>query len=183
MTSRRQARRCVGTKTNGEPCPKYAMNGATVCDTHGGKAPQVRAKSAERLAEQAAQRVLARIDVEPCDNPLKVLAELTGQAIAWKDAMADKVNELNSLRYSTDGGEQLRAEIALWERALDRCGKFLVDMARLNIDERLVSIEERKANLIADAVKAALAELELPAEMQAQARTTVARHLRAVPGG
>jgi hypothetical protein len=63
--------------------------------------------------------------------------------------LAVKVNALSSLRYENEaGGEQLRAEVALWERALDRCERFLTAMARLNIDERLAKISEQRAEVI-----------------------------------
>lgn len=35
----------------GKPCAKYPINGATVCRTHGGAAPQVKAKAIERLMQ------------------------------------------------------------------------------------------------------------------------------------
>lgn len=49
----------------GKPCAKYPIAGATVCRTHGGAAPQVQRKAAERLAElvpKAIQKLDALMD-------------------------------------------------------------------------------------------------------------------------
>lgn len=149
------------------------------CRTHGGNTKNHRTAALRGQAE----RVLADLHAPPVDNPLTELARITGQVVAWKDGLADRVNELTSLRYSTDGGEQLRSEVALFERALDRCERFLTAMAKLNIDERLTRISEQQAALVNQAVIAALQDLGLPAEQQQEARRGVARHLRAVSGG
>lgn len=55
-------RPCRAKRTNGEPCKKPAIKGGTVCQTHGGSAPQVRKKAALRLLElvDPAIAVLAR---------------------------------------------------------------------------------------------------------------------------
>lgn len=45
--------RCVRVKRNGERCKRLANNGMTVCNSHGGRAPQVRAKAQLRLAMAA----------------------------------------------------------------------------------------------------------------------------------
>lgn len=179
----RQARKCKGRKTNGEPCNNYAITGGMVCHAHGGRAKQVKAKAAERVTEERVRAALARIDVDPITDPLSELSKIAGQVVAWKDTIADKVNELTSLRYSTEGGEQLRAEVALFERALDRCEKFLSSMARLNIDERLARISERQADIIIKAITATLAERGLSVEEQAEARRDVARRLRVASSG
>lgn len=42
-------RRCRANKSNGEPCPKFAIKGGMVCDSHGGRAPQVKARAQKRL--------------------------------------------------------------------------------------------------------------------------------------
>lgn len=176
---------CGAKKRQGDGCCKRPAGwgtdhaGTGRCKLHGGCAPSSRAAA----VEQQARKVLAQLNVVPVADPLSALAQIAGEVVAWKNVMAEKVNELSSLRYSTEGGEQLRAEVALFERAMDRCEKFLTAMARLKIDERLVAIEEGKARLIAEAVRAALAELDLPADMQTQAKVSVARHLRALPGG
>jgi hypothetical protein len=48
-----EATRCVAHKKNGARCRRQARRGATVCDWHGARAPQVKAKARQRLDEAA----------------------------------------------------------------------------------------------------------------------------------
>ena len=44
-------RRCTAhSARTGKPCKRYAINGGTVCPTHGGSAPQVMEKARKRIA-------------------------------------------------------------------------------------------------------------------------------------
>lgn len=164
MASDRQALRCKAKRsTDGKPCKAYAMEDSEVCSAHGGRAPQVKAAARRRAVERQVLAELARLDVEPLEDPLSELALVAAQAVAWKNAMAAKVNELTSLRYEGTGlGEQLRAEVALWERALDRCEHVLTAMARLNIDERLTEIGEIRAGQIISFLTAVLTRFGIP---------------------
>jgi hypothetical protein len=147
------------------------------CKLHGGNAPSGRIAG----AEQQARAELARLNVPPVENPLAELAKIAGQVVAWKDMLAEKVNALSSLRYETEvGGEQLRAEVALWERALDRCEKFLSAMARMNIEERMARVTEKQTAMVQEALFAALGEMGLTPEQQRDAQVRLGRHLRAV---
>lgn len=145
---------CTATsKRSGQRCKRRPSPGAKTCYMHGGRT----AKAAGRAVEQQARIELARLDLPPVDDPLSELARVCGQVLGWKDMLAEKVNALASLRYENEaGGEQLRAEVALWERALDRCERFLTAMARLNIDERLAKISEERAEVIISVLTAAL---------------------------
>jgi hypothetical protein len=175
-----EPRRCTGTsKQSGERCKRPPAKGLDKCSIHAGLS---KAKRKVAAAESRLRQDLARLDVAPVDNPLEEIARVAAQVLWFKDRVAERVNELTSIRYSTDGGEQLRAEVALFERSLDRCEKFLTAMARLNIDERLARISEQQADLVTFAVTAALEELGLSPDQQTEARRHVARHLRAVPG-
>lgn len=181
MPGKRQAVKCGGHRTDGSPCNAYAVNGGKVCSAHGGRAPQVKAKAAERVAEEQIRREIAKLDVAPVDDYLGQIALIAGQAIAWKDALAEKVNDLTSLRYKGDAsGEQLRAEVALWERALDRCERFLSAMARMNIEERMTRVTEKQAAMVQDALAATFREMGLPPAQQRDAQVRLGRHLRAV---
>jgi len=153
--------------------------GTGSCKLHGGSTPNGRLAA----ATERARLEVAALDVEPVGDPLHQLAILAAQILAWRDSMAEQVNNLTSLRYEAFGenssGEQLRAEVSLWERALDRCERVLTAMARLNIDERLAKISERQAELIESALKATLSEMGLDLDEQDRAARSVARHLRA----
>ncbi len=180
----RGGRRCKARSRtrDGEQCLNAALTGTDVCHYHGGKAPQVRAKVARDRVERQARETLGRLSVVPVENPLAELQLLAGEAKAWKELLADHVAELKTVRYGTEGGEQIRGEIVLFERAMDRLGALLASIARLNIDERLVKIEERQADLVARAMSAAFAEMGLPQDQQREAIRRVGHHLRLVAG-
>jgi hypothetical protein len=149
--------RCNGTNRQGDPCGQAAgwgtdHPGTGNCKHHGGSTSRGRTHA----VNEQVKIELARLDVPAVEDPLSELAKITGQVIAFKDQIAAKVNELTSIRYSTETGEQLRAEVGLLERAFDRCERFLTAMARLNIDERLARISEERAELIITVLTIAL---------------------------
>lgn len=178
-----ERKKCTGRSAGGtRPCGNWPITGGNVCRKHGGAAPQVKAAAIRRTAEADVQRGLARLDVTPIGDPFEQLSALAGQVVAWKDALAGKVNELTTLRYEAMGAgtEQLRAEVALFERALDRCASVLGLIAKLNIDERLAKISERQAEAVVRAVDAAIAAAGITGPAAAEARSVAARELRLV---
>jgi hypothetical protein len=185
--------KCAARKTNGDPCGNYPVHGATVCRKHGGNAPQVRAAAAERIVEQQVRRSLARLDVPAVEDPFTELGKLAGQVVSWKDALAALVNRLvedapceqcgaagGRLRYESfaTGAEQLRSEVSLFERAMDRCANVLGLMAKLNIDERMARISERQAAAVIRAIDVALATAGVTGPVAQEARAAGARELR-----
>lgn len=200
--------RCTATATGGttrperkgERCEHWAMKGQTVCRSHGGGAPQNRVAARRRITEAKLEDQAARLVGTAVANPLTELAALAGRARAWMEMMQDRVEHLldvaeaeatppagadgpkpegSGIRYRSGAGEQLRAEVQLYERSMDRLGKFLADFGRLNIDERLSKIEEAKADVVLRAIDAALAHAGVTGAQATDAKRVAARHLRA----
>lgn len=176
------AEQCTATaKSTGQRCGRPVVPGATVCRFHGGKAKQVQQAARLRLVEQDVRAGLARLDVPVVEDPFSELAKLAGQVVAWKDALAEKVNQLtDQLRYEAHGAgtEQLRAEVALFERALDRCAAVLGMIVKLNLEDRLARISEKQADAVVRAVDAAIAAAGITGPAAATARQVAARELR-----
>lgn len=179
-----QAKAQDETRRRTRPCKLWAMKGLTVCWRHGGSNPTTRAAGERRVAEDKVMKKALQLanlfDVTPVDNPLEALAQHVGEEIRLKDVLALIVADLEELRYKGAVGEQIRAEITLYERALDRVGTRLTAYARLNIDERLAVIQEKQAEAIIHAIDAALAHAGITGPAAAEAKQVAARHLRSV---
>ena len=143
---------------------------------HGGSSPQARQKAHLRLVERQALAVIDREGIAPMTDPLTALQQLAGEALRLKQYFGDRLEALEALRYEGHAGEQLRSEVALFERALDRAQKFALDLAKLDIDERLARVSEAQGEMLAQAVMAALVTCGL--EDRLDLRHEIAQQLR-----
>jgi len=176
--------RCGSRKRQGDgTCTQVAGWGTDhvgegPCKLHGGSTRNVSKGANEAILE----REVADLVGEPVENPLAAMAEISGRARAWMLRLERKVEALgDKIRYEGGTGtEQLRSEIALYERAMDRCATILANHARLNIDERLAKITQRQADAIERAVEAVILHLDVTPEQAESARAVAARHLAVV---
>lgn len=180
---------CTATSSrSGQRCKRAPIDGGTVCATHGGRAPQVRAAAERRLLAQAveadAKAILAQEGLGPIEDPLQALAELASQARALMLAAGARVNALSSVRYeSVTGTEQLRSEMAILERAMDRTGRFLEVLQRLDYEGQRVRLAEDQGALVWDAVQRILDALGLTKEQRDLVPDVVQREFLAITGG
>lgn len=86
------------------------------------------------------------------------------------EIIGERVEELRAMRYDSKAGEQLRAEVGAYERAMASTGRLLVDLARLGLDERQVRISEAMATVVNGVIRASLAEIGLSAEQLHEGR-------------
>jgi hypothetical protein len=185
-------RRCTGTyskghESNGGRCVQVAMVGQPVCEKHGGliKKPLLVAEAKEAKIRSKMVAIVEKFSEEDSparqiNNPLEALKSLSGELFAHKELMRAYVSNLDGqIRYeSKAGGEQLRAEMALYERAMDRCVNLLAAIAKLNIDERLAKIEEAKVILIITAVATAMNRANITNDQAVIVRRELAAELR-----
>lgn len=171
---------CTRNRSRGRGiCHGSPVTGSDCCRMHLGDNAQ--AVIAENRLQQAAERALYKHDAAPVTNPLEALQSLAGRALALEEVIGEKVNELRSLRYETEGGgEQIRGEIQVLERAMDRAGRLLVDIAKLGIEDRLAGVREATARMLEEALAMALQKSGADVAGQAAAREEFRRRLRVV---
>jgi hypothetical protein len=181
---KRRAEPCRATSSQtGEPCRAFAMAGQRVCSAHGGLAPQSRRKAEQRLALERAEGLLSKYGVdEPITDPLGALLDVAGRFNRLAKALEEKVNALKEVRYSAKAGEQLRAEIGAYTTVLDRLRATLTDIGRLDIEARMVRIQEAKLVLLTTAFEAAVLAAGISDVQQVLLRNRFAAELEQVPG-
>lgn len=173
--------RCVGHKDDGAPCRRWPTRGTSVCRSHGAGAPQVIAAGAARVEELRQRTVLAKYDPTPVDDPLTALAELAGKARAWLDNAEHHVGKLEEMdTWSESAGEQVKAIITVFERSMETTRKVLVDMAKLDLENRIAAVLTSRAESVKQLVDL-LVEF-VTEDRQAEARNAAVRHLRVVGG-
>lgn len=182
-----------------ESCRNHAIKGATVCRVHGGRAPQVAANAAVRAE-------LARWTLgDPVDDPGQTLLRLITQSRIRADMLAAELDRLAAVdpdthltevltrpQYAVSGvgrdaevvqvGEYVRQVAVLEAAERDRCARFCKLAIDAGLAERMVRVAEGQAAVVADAVRAAIAEAGLDAEQGRAVLAHVGAHLRALPG-
>lgn len=180
-------KRCKATNRAGEQCGRPPMHGGKVCASHGGKVPNVKAAAQRRLAEQEATREVARLS--DARGPLTIsdvyreMLNTAGLAVAWRDVLEAKVSELEGYAGTNGiGSEQVRADVVLFERAMDRTAKVLELIARLDLDTRMAQISAQQGEQVARALRAGLDAAGLSAGQREAAEAAMVAELRRIGG-
>lgn len=175
--------RCVFIiKKTGQQCQRPAIAGAVVCTAHGGLMTNIRKAAAMKLTEAKVRAQIEDMrDVAPITSVGDVYADLLevfSVCRAWRLILQDRVSYLRNLHTHEETGEQVRADVLLFERSLERSAKIGETLARLNLDERKQALDERAAAQVALVFQAILAELDLTPAQQAKAAEVVPAKVR-----
>lgn len=181
-------KRCRAHRSNGEPCKRPPIRGGTVCSSHGGRAPAVRAAAGRRLAEQEATREVVRLT--DARGPLSLpdvyreMLSTAGDAVAWQNILRQRVDSLDDYSsVSGMGGDQIRADVVLFERAMDRTAKVLELVARLDLDTRLTHISAQQGEQVARVLRVGLDAAGLSTGQREAAEAAMVLELRKIGGG
>jgi hypothetical protein len=97
-----------------------------------------------------------RDPARPIVDPLTDLLAVAARAHRLMEVLEDQAAALKAIRYGGASGEQTRAELLAYERALDRCGRILADIVKLDLDARLVRVSEVQAAHVVRAIHESL---------------------------
>ena len=162
---------CTATaKSTGLRCQRRPMLGSKVCMVHGGKAGQVKAAAARRLAEQAAQQAVRTLGLPVDISPTEALLEevrWTAGHVAW---LRSRVQELESgdlswgtTKVKTGGDDEeatQEAKPSVWYELYTRERAHLIKVCdaaiRAGVEERRVRLAEQQGDLLALAIRRVL---------------------------
>ena len=165
-TERRPEHLCTARKTNGEPCRAFRVRGTTVCRTHGGLAPQVKAKGQQRVKEQKARAEIERwtekfgrlkgTDKHPLEHLLDELW-LSANAVS---VLTEQVQELHGVEQTNfEGTREADVIYQLWLEERKQHAKLAEMALRAGVAERQVRVVEQQAEVVVKAMKGVLDEL------------------------
>ena len=173
----------AASASTGYRCNNAALLGLLVCRSHGGANRVAQAKHELAKAKHEAAQHLGWLPdkAAPIRDPLKELAALAGQMVAWKDFIGQELAGLITQKregkpYSPG---ELESQIYLFERALERCTAVLAVAAKLNIDQRLAQIEQTQAEMVVALITQVLGTFGVSVENE-PVRVEVQQRLRAL---
>lgn len=181
--------KCSARKTNGDPCPNWAVRGAKVCSSHG---LNKRGKAKAAVRAEVYHWGLADVADDPGETLLKLLTQSRRRAEMYAQELETLVKESPSLREALvadiwvqpeygdayKAGEYIRglADLEMKER------KFCADLATKGIaaglEERRVRMAERGTELMATMVEVAIKEAGLSPEQTKIVNASLGRQAR-----
>ena len=197
------SQRCSGHSTrDGRPCGRWANRGGTVCTSHGGAAPQVRAANRRTVEAATAAKAIATyglpVDIDPHDALMEEIARTAGH-VRWLAGVVQAMDS-EALVWGKTGTEQRRggpggdyallsstAQPSVWVSLYQAERTHLVAVCRAaigaGIAERQVRLAEAQGALIAAVIRSMIEdpELGLGPDQQEVARKVASRHLRVLP--
>ena len=170
-------------KTTGQPCKNNTGPGALVCWAHGGKAPQVARKAAERAREARARDACETLGLPVATTAADALqAELnrTHGHVLWFRA---RVAELGDAAFAWGD-----AEPAWWQIYREERGHLVIvckTMLAADVQDRLVTVAKETAGQFHAALTGILDALHLSPAQRAMVPEVVPRVLSliTVPDG
>jgi hypothetical protein len=149
MEARRQ--RCTAHISDGSrQCERWAINGSTVCATHGGQAPQVKKSARERLAElvdpalKGLHRALKSGEIPSIVKAAQIVLDRTGfhptQAMELYGKDGGPVETENDKPISVEALSMHIRYLLLFELSGGQLSKQLVDGIMKEIDDAQLEI-------------------------------------------
>ena len=185
----------ANAKSTGKPCQRAAILGGTVCYVHGGAAPAVKAKAAQRRERQEAEIAVAKFGLPREIEPHQAMVEeihRTAGAVAWLQEIVRGLDQEQMTRgisrtiQHPDGSKTVEATIAinawirLYQDERDRLVRVSKAAIEVGVAERQVRIAEQTAQQLAKVVSAIVQDLGHDLE-DPKVRETV--RMRLIEGG
>lgn len=184
---------CKAHTSAGRPCRNSAIKGGAVCTMHGGRAPQVKAAAARRLALVEARGLVERygteIDVAPEEAILAMIRTAAGNVMLLQDQVAQLTADVGPGGIAGHTGSTTKHNeaaphvlVTMYDEERDRLVRYAKVAAEIGLSARLVKLAESQGELIARVFTTALDDPDwgLDKATREAGRRVIGRHLRLV---
>lgn len=159
---------CTAHTSSGARCRRHAIRGGTVCATHGGRAPQVKAAAARRLAlaeaqaelEVEAQRLGRVFEVEPAEAMLAMVHEAAANVAVLRHLVQQLDPSVGPSGIAGSTGSTAKVNeatphvlVAMYDAERERLVRWSKACRDAGVDERRVQLERQQAELVARVVR------------------------------
>ena len=180
--------KCGAKTRSGGNCARPAGWGTPTpsvgnCKLHLGCTPTHQRAASAELARRACVNLGIQIHTTPEDALLDELLEAAGNVKAYREHLKTLPAVYGPLYHVSGiatGEAKPHVAVVMYNQERDRLAKVATEMLRLNLDDRLVRVAERQAELVVEAVKGILRDLGVADHPEAAA--SVRRHLTLVAG-
>lgn len=128
-----------------------------------------RASDVERVIAQAREIP----DADPQTTALMEMIKLVEEISNWTDDAHRRLNQIpeSEWRYhNRSRDEQVRTEVLVYERALDRQAKVLQAVSKMALSEKIVSLGRAQTELMIKMLLRVIDKLSMPGDMSERAR-------------
>lgn len=185
--------KCKAIRKSGKRCSNWPIRGGVVCRMHGGGAPQVKAAAARRLQREQLEvdtgQLLEEMELDAAGRgPTELLLDAVYRAHAMVQMLGALVGGIPAEGFTRRhhlGGQApnvLTEMYGTWVERAARAAKLALDAG---VAERLVRVEQDKAQTIAGVLRSTLDDprLGLSPEQRATAGQIMAEQFRALASG
>lgn len=192
---------CTAHTSSGRPCKRPPNRGMSVCNSHGGRAPQAIAGREKRAREDQAradaQRFAARTDIHPADALLELVHYQAGIVTYWRGRVEElqaEDLEWGTTQHREGSGPEGPIDVETKEavphiayklltEAQDKLAAYASAALKAGVEERKVRLAENQGQLVAQAIRAILDALDLTEAQRELVPTVVPAQLRMIAGG
>lgn len=123
--------------------------------------------------EAAIQKAAEVPDKDYQTTALEKMVEALDRILEWEEEsrrMLDLIPRDNWRFTDRSGSEQMRAEVGIYERAMDRTAKILSSMSKAALNEKMVTLGKAQVELMVRILMSLITELRLSNEQTDKAR-------------
>lgn len=178
MTAATPKQRCrAKSSRTGQGCRRFPCRGSTVCQVHGGVAPQVKAAAKRRLRVEEALRAAELFGAGDVEDAVGILSREMATLSSFTTSLRDFLSKLEPNDALLGEG---KAIMDLWRSSQATLIRTSRDVVALSLEERSRRLTEMIGSFMRDLLRSMVDAASLSVEQREQISALINREIRAL---